>query len=46
MPKGEIIIAVINAVVVHAMTVKSWGSLCDPQTVPETRRHSWRPMSE
>ena len=46
MPKGEMILAVINAVVVHAMTVKSWDALCDPQTVPETRRHSWRPMSE
>ena len=38
--------AVVNAVVVQTMTVKSWGALCDPQTVPATRRHSWRPMSE
>ena len=33
MPIGEIILAVVNAVVVQTMTVKSWGALCDPQTV-------------
>ena len=38
--------AVVNAVVVQTMTAKFWGALCDPQTVPATRRHSWRPMSE
>ena len=46
MPTGEIILAVVNVVVVQTMTVKSWGALRDPQTVPATRRHSWRPMSE
>ena len=39
MPAGEIILAVVNAVVVQTMTVKSWGALCDPQTVPATRRY-------
>ena len=28
----EIILAVVNAVVVQTMTVKSWGALCDAQT--------------
>ena len=46
MPTGEIILAVVNAVVVWTMTVNSWGALCDQQTVPATRRHFWRPMSE
>ena len=46
MPTGEIILAVVNVVVVQTMTVKSWGALCNPQTIPATCRHFWRPMSE
>ena len=46
MPTEEIILAVVSAVVVQKMTVKSWGALHDPQTVLVTRRQSWRTMSE